>query len=126
MLLALHLGGMGLVLPSVAPSPPAFVQAARPAATTPVESAIFPGDDEYAWIRSSMLLAKREVVQPVLTEEEAEQAKADARVKGAAIVLLSALPSFYAQNELVWKKEARGEQVYGKKGKTEDKKKKRR
>ena len=99
-MLALFCSSAGLVVPATAPPAPVFVQAARqvPAAATRADaSVIFPSAGEDAWARPSMLLAKREVVQPVLTEEEEEQAKADARVKGAAIVLFSALPSFYAQ-----------------------------
>jgi len=51
------------------------------------------------------------------SEEEEAQAKSDARRTGLIIVLVSALPSVYAQDQLVWKKERQGIQVYGSKDK---------
>ena len=75
---------------------------------------IFPGVEDTFTAPSSVMLANfaSPEQKPVLTEEE-EQAKAEARQKGLAVVLLSALPSVWAQDQLVWKKERQGIKVFG-------------
>ena len=47
------------------------------------------------------------------TEEEAAEAKFEAQRLFAFIVFVSGVPSLWAQDELVWKKERQGKQVFG-------------
>lgn len=108
----------GLLVPSPLPTPVPVQRMATQPQIVPAlsaDNAIFPSDGP------SVLLAKifkpEDIVKPELTEEEEAQAKADARVKGVIIVLLSALPSLYAQDKLVWEKERAGIQVFGSKDK---------
>ena len=60
-----------------------------------------------AGMPSSALLAKN-CNEEACTDEEVAQAKSEAQRTFLIIVLLGALPSFYAQDELVWKKERQG------------------
>ena len=64
---------------------------------------------------ASSLLARKFAPEEIEKKEYTEQDIADAKTKGLLLLLFGAAPSFYAQNELVWKKEKEGKQVFGKK-----------
>ena len=69
-----------------------------------LSSAIFPSNDSGPALPASALLAKN-CNEEACTDEEVAQAKAEAQRTFLIIVLASALPSLYAQDELVWKRE---------------------
>ncbi len=110
--------GLLVPTPSLMAAPTVFTQQTiapqKAAQQTAATSAVFPSYEV-----PSVMLAKvfkpEDIKKPERTPEEEEIAKQEARVKGLLIVLLSALPSLYAQDKLVWEKERAGIQVFGSK-----------
>lgn len=86
--------------------------ASHSSVTLPSSGAVFPPADSPG-LPASLLVAAKNCNEEACTEEEAAEAKFEAQRLFAFIVFVSGVPSLWAQDELVWKKERQGKQVFG-------------